>query len=147
MSLHEEVLRAIQQEIEAAGAAVVLSPSTLAIGAQRRLCALAIEPRIAYTSLEHLKQIARRELRGRFDADGEANEAHQGDMFSEHLQDRYPIQHAAESEPQYKLRALLTDDEIDFNIAQLRRSATARQRHADALQAWRDSRGERRAAA
>ena len=58
MSLHEEITGAIQREIDALGTAIALSPTSLALGAQRRLCSQPIEPRVQYTSLEHLKQLA-----------------------------------------------------------------------------------------
>ena len=62
MSLHEDITTAMQQEIEAAGDAIVLLPSRLAQSVQRRFHDAGLQPHIQYTSLEHLKQIARRAL-------------------------------------------------------------------------------------
>lgn len=145
MSLHEEITVAMQQEIEVSGNAVVLMPTTLALAIQRRFDAGDLEPHIKYTSLEHLKQIARRVLSGRYDADSEENETHQGELFSGQLQDRYPIQRTKGSEPQYKLRWSLTAEEVKWNLSMLRKSAAARLEHADALQAWEDDRNQKAA--
>jgi hypothetical protein len=145
MSLHEEIGSAIQREIELLEGAIVLSPTTLAIAVQRRFIEESIQPHIQYTSLEHLKHMARRALAGRYEADGEENESHQSEMFAGHLQDRYPTQRAKGSEPQYKLRNALSADELDWNIRQLRKSAAARLEHADALQAYADAKEVRAA--
>jgi hypothetical protein len=93
---------------------------------------------IGYLSLEQAKQMARTKLRRKFEADGEENDAHQSDMFSGLLQERYPVPVPRGSEPQYKWLRLLTRDELDWNIAQLMKSADARVQHARALQAHRD---------
>ena len=77
-------------------------------------------------------------LARRYEHDSDENESYQGDMFSGELQDRYPTPRAAGEDPLYKPRAMLTREELDWNIAQLRKSADARLRHADALQAFRD---------
>lgn len=140
MSLHEEITAAFQIEIEALGVAVVLSPTSLALAVQRRFIEQRVEPHIEYTSLEHLKQMARRALARRYDTEGDENEAHQGEMFAGQLQDRYPLPKQAGDEPSYKLRGLMTAEEVAWNVKQLRKSATARLEHADALQAWSDGR-------
>jgi len=140
MSLHEEVAAALQREIDSLGAAIALSPTTLALAVQRHFSDAQIEPHVQYTSLEHLKQMARRALAGRYEPEGEENEAHQGDLFTGHLQDRYPVPRVKGDEPIYKHRDALTVAELAWNVDQLRKSAAARLRHADALQAWADSR-------
>ncbi|GIK83037.1 MAG: hypothetical protein BroJett024_41420 [Alphaproteobacteria bacterium] len=142
MSLHEEIGAAIQREIDSMGDAIALSPTSLALAVQRSFDAASIEPHIAYTSLEHLKQMARRVLARNFDTTGEDGDARelQGEMFAGQLQDRYPVPRAGAAEPIYKRRDALTRSELEWNIRQLRKSAAARLEHADALQAWADER-------
>lgn len=146
MSLHEEVNTAIHREIDAMGAAIALSPTAVALAVQRTFSDSRIEPRLQYTSLEHIKQMARKALAGRYEPDGEQNESHQDELFSGHLQDRYPTPRIRDADPLYKHREALTKDELLWNVTQLRKSASARLRHADALQAWADDRGDRIAA-
>lgn len=142
MSLHEDINAAIQDEITAMGDAHVLSPSSLALAVQRRFAGPAgiAQPHIQYASLEHLKQMARKALARNFEPDSDETSAYQGEMFSGQLQDRYPIPRKAGHEPQYKLRHQLDGNELQWNIALLRKSAAARLQHADALQAWGDMR-------
>lgn len=142
MSMHEELTDSINREIESLGSAIALSPTTVALAVQRHFSATPIEPHIQYTSLEHIKHMARRILAGRFQPDGEDNDSHQQDMFTGHLQDRYPIPHQRGEDPIYKHREALTAKELRWNVEQLRKSAAARLRHADALQAWAESRVE-----
>lgn len=140
MSLHEEIAADIQREIEAASPAIPLSPTTLALAVLSRLSAEPLTPKVQYASLEHLKQMARKALAGRYEPDGAENDAHQGDMFSGHLQDRYPVPRVKGADPIYKPRDVLSADELAWNVGQLRKAAAARLRHADALQAWADDR-------
>jgi len=139
MSLHEEVAAAIASEIEALGSAIALSPTSVALAVQRRFTTDAVEPHLLYTSLEHIKHMARSVLAKRFDADGDESVAHQGELFSGQLQQHYPTPRVGRAEPIYKKREALSRDEIEWNVAQLRKSASARLAHADALQAWADS--------
>lgn len=140
MSLHQELTDAINSEIESHGEATALSPTSVAIAVQSRYTQGALNPHIQYASLEHLKHMARRVMAGRFEADGEENETHQGDMFSGHLQDRYPLPKVKGQEPIYKRRIDMTDAELMWNEDQLSKSARARVLHAKALKAWRESR-------
>jgi len=98
---------------------------------------------IEWTSVEQFKQVARRELRGKFDHDSDDNETYQGDMFSGHLQRYYPVKEKGAEDPFYKLRELLTDADIDQNLAALKKQADARLAHYDALLAYKMHRGEK----
>jgi len=141
MTIHEEISVAMQRWIDERGEVAVMSPTALAVATLRWFEANSIEPHIEYTSLEHFKQIARRVLAGRFDIDSEENPVYeQGELFSGHLQERYPLPRSKGSEPQYKLRALLTDRERAWNVEMLRKAAMSRLAHADALEA--EGRGE-----
>jgi hypothetical protein len=146
MSLHEEIQTAMQQEIDALRGVGVILPTSLALSVQRRFAEGPIQVHIAYTSLEHLKHFARRALAGRFDAEGEDNETHQHELFSGQLQDRYPTPRRGGQEPAYKLRDHLSNEEVDWNIEMLRKSAYARLEHADAMLAWSEGRGRSLAA-
>jgi hypothetical protein len=138
MSMHEEVAAAIQREISVFDAQVEISPSLIAAAVLSRFAGGKLDPRVQYVSLEQLKAMARRVLAGRYEADSDDNVAHQGELFSGHLQERYPTPRARGSDAIYKLREHLTSAEVAWNIGQLRKSAAARLRHADALQAWSD---------
>ena len=146
MTIHEDIEQAIKRELNVLNGAECLSPTSLALAVQLRFEAGDIQPHIKYTSLEHLKQMARGILRGQFDPTTDDDTSAQGEMFSGHLQDRYPIKVPKGAEPQYKLRMALSHEEAQWNIARLRKSAQARLEHADAMQAWNDSRGETEAA-
>jgi hypothetical protein len=136
MAVHEDITSFMQRWITAREEAAILSPTVLAVAARQNFERGPLELHIEYTSLEHLKQMARRVLANRYNDDGEDNPAYeQGELFSGHLQQRYPIPHQRGSDPQYKLRHLLTDRERAWNVEFLRKSATARLAHADALEA------------
>lgn len=138
MSLHEQITHDLQRLIEVADADII-TPASLAMAVQHQYGA-GLEPHIAYTSLEHLKQMARRALAGRYGADSDDSEVIQGELFSGHLQERYPLPRAGGHEPSYKRRDALTSDEVAWNVGTLRRAADARVAHADALEAWQQNR-------
>ena len=97
-----------------------------------------VELHIQYASMEHLKHMARRFLAKRADPSDDENEVYheQGELaFSGNLQARYPVPRSSGDEPVYKLRSLLTSEERAWNVQTLRKSAFARQEHADALEA------------
>lgn len=135
MTLHERICLDIHGIVEALSGADIISPSYVARELQQKYGAKSADPCIQYASLEHLKQMARRVLSGRYDAESDDTEAHQGELFSGHLQTRYPVPKTGSGEPVYKLREALTADERKWNVQTLRRSANARLLHADALEA------------
>ena len=142
MNQHQQIVAAFEREYTFLGDAISISPSALAHRVFETFSTGEEDPQIQYTSLEHLKHMARVFLASRKDADGEMNEAHgaQGEFdlgvtFSGNLQDRYPLPRPAGAEPTYKLRAHLTAEERAWNVLQLRKSARTRLEHADALEA------------
>ena len=154
-TLRDQIISALRIEIDRCGNATELSPTTLAVAVQRTFdIGEEVEPHIAYASLEHIKQIAREVLRRNFDdevLDDEdrdddslgTNATYQDDMFSGHLQERYPLLGRKKSDdPIYKLRRAMSYEEVAACVAQLRKSARARMQHADALEAWNDARGD-----
>lgn len=137
MSLHEAIATAMVRFIEDRADCAVISPAAVAAATLSQFAEGGLEPHIEYASLEHLKNMARKVLARRFDDEGDDNAAYegQGELFSGHLQERYPVPRKSGEDPQYKLRALLTAEERHWNVKLLRKSADARLAHADALEA------------
>lgn len=142
MNQHQRINQEFEHQYELLRDAITVSPTSLAHGAYEQFATGEEDLHVQYCSLEHLKHMARVFLRGRKDHDGEENDAYasQGDLdfgtsFSGKLQDRYPLPRKKGEEPAYKLRSELTPYERAWNVAQLRKSAKARQEHSDALEA------------
>jgi hypothetical protein len=144
MSVHEEINQALREELSRCDDERIsdVMPATLAERTYARFRRADDDIHVRYGCVEHFKQMARALLAAKFDPDAERSEseAYQGDMFSGHLQSRYPLPHRGREEPRYRPRELLSTTELDWNIAALRKSADARLRHADALQSYRDAR-------
>lgn len=136
LSLHEQVLTDINLMIDGKNGVSHISPTTIAQALADEWADDDTDPRITYLSIEHLKQLARRALRGRFDTESDGASADQGELFSGELQRRYPTPHAPGDDPAYVLLELLTPDEIRWNVDSLRKSADARLKHARALEAF-----------
>jgi hypothetical protein len=93
-----------------------------------------------YGCYQHMLQLARGQLRGRFDpeARAEAYISGQSELFDDALQDRYPRRPRRDrngvwSEPEYVLREHLAEDDCWFNIDRLEHTAVALTRHQRAL--------------
>lgn len=87
-----------------------------------------------------LRQIARQELRKRFDNDDRYDEdediVRQHEMFPE-LQWRYPsVRSEGDAEPQYILLEQMSEADVFYNVARLRSEAKSKWDHASALEAW-----------
>lgn len=137
MSLHESISVEMHRYIDERSDCATLSPSAIAAHVYALFAPEAVEPHIEYGCLEHYKGMARKVLAGRFADNGERNQAYanQGELFSGHLQDRYPLPRKAGCDPIYKRRELLTAEERAWNVSLLRKSGEARLAHADALEA------------
>lgn len=138
MNLHQQITAEMARQYEFLRDAVMIGPSALAHSVYETFATGEEEPHIQYMSLEQCKQMARKFLARHCDADDDENAVYgaQGELeFSGKLQDRYPLPRKAGDEPVYKLRHLLTAQERAWNVAQLRKSADARNEHADALEA------------
>jgi hypothetical protein len=88
-----------------------------------------------------LRQIARAQCRKLFDDDDA--DAADAPRFAEFtgLQWRYPTARSHDrAEPEYVLRDLMSRDDLTFNVARLRCEARSKLAHADALEAWGESR-------
>lgn len=137
MSLHESITAAMQQYIDKRADCAILSPAAMAAAAYAIFATPDVPAHIEYGCLEHYKGMARKVLAGRFTDEGASNPAYigQGELFSGHLQDRYPLPRVAGADPIYKRRGDLTAEERAWNVAQLRKSGESRLAHADALEA------------
>ncbi|MDR2880496.1 MAG: hypothetical protein LBV29_01150 [Azoarcus sp.] len=139
MSLHEDI-NVEMHRIADNSSAEIITPNSLALAVHRQFVNDHLEPHIEYASIEHFKHLARKVLSCKHDTESDENEVYQGELFSGVLQVRYPIPRKRGEEPAYKLRELLNHEEIHWNVAILRKSAEARLQHADALEAWAQSR-------
>jgi hypothetical protein len=81
-----------------------------------------------------LRQIARQVLAGKYkDSEEERNR----DSLFPDLQWRYPTARSEGlEEPEYILRGLMGEEDVEYNIARLRAEGDAKVRHAAALRAW-----------
>lgn len=141
MNQYQQIKAEMNRQYENLSDAVLVSPSGLAHRVFETFATGDEGAQIQYTSLEHLKQMSREFLRHQKNPESDGSEAYsaQGELpgisFSGQLQDRYPLPRKAGDEPAYKLRGHLTAEERAWNVKQLRKSAQARQEHADALEA------------
>lgn len=142
MNEHQKITTELERQYEHMRDAVLVGPSALAHRVFEIFANGEEDGRLAYASLEHLKHMARVFLARRKEPDGDQSEAYSaqceldlGISFSGKLQDRYPLPRKAGEEPAYKLRQHLTAVERAWNVKQLRKSASARLEHADALEA------------
>jgi hypothetical protein len=145
MTLHENIVTDMQRYIDDRRDCAIISPTAVAVAAYQHFANAEVEAHIHYGCLEHFKAMARRALAARFTDEGDENlvYADQGQLFADVLQERYPLPRSGDAEPTYKLRSQLTTTERAWNVAMLRKSADARQKHADALEA--EGRGNKRA--
>lgn len=92
-----------------------------------------------YGCEQHLRQLARSALRGRFDPAERAKAIVAGDvqedLFPETLQERYPRAHHNGDDFEYVKRTHLSEGDYVYNVARMRRVATSLQRHANTLEA------------
>lgn len=138
MTQHEQIQRELTLAYEAMREADIVGPGSLAFAVYQNIATGDEAAGVQYTSVEHLKAMARKFLARRNDADGDQNQAHPDQeefSFSGQLQDRYPLPRKRGEEPVYIKRHLLTEEQRAWNVEQLRKSARARLAHADALEA------------
>lgn len=145
MSLYETITSDIHQIIDAQGASSI-SPTTIAVALQQRYSTGKLDAAIAYSSLEHFKQMARAGLRRRYGAADRTVEEDQGELFAGKLQDRYPVPTRAGQDPLYKRLEDLTEIELAWNEARFSRTVEALLAHRRALIAFREDRFGRKAA-
>ena len=141
MNQHQRILCEFEKQYEALSDAVEVHPAALAHACFEVFSTGEEDPHICYSSLEHLKQMARSFLRRRKDPDADESEAYSaqdslpGITFSGQLQDRYPLPRKPGEDPVYKLRHHLTPEERQYNVDQLFKAGQARMEHGRALEA------------
>lgn len=114
--------------------AVRVSPNWLATEAMASLDPRKTAPELVYLAAHlQLRQLARTICRGKFEDDGEDQEAN--DLFPD-LQTRYPAARSRDTDPEYVLLDHLAEADVRFNIDRLRKESAKKMRHADALEAW-----------
>lgn len=143
-SLHDQVMQQMRLTADAMGTAHVsrISAQTLAIKVFDHYAACPIETHIEWTSIQHLKQMAREVVRRWEPHEQAARHADgQGDAFSDLLQDRYPASHRNGEEPEYVLREFMSHNDVIYNAHRMDKMGDHLKEHARALLAWDQSRG------
>lgn len=132
----------VLQVYEARRSHVRVSPSWLATECMQTLDPERTSHPIEYT-MAHLqfRQLARNICSGRWEReDSVAGDIDQHELFPD-LQTRYPVAgRSADQEPEYVLLEHMTEADVTFNVSRLRSEARAKLKHADALEAWGNSR-------
>jgi hypothetical protein len=134
---------AIARMIDLNKAATSIAPDTIAAGAMKIIrFSYTLHNAGYYGCYQHMLQLARERLRGKYDPDARAQAylAGQTELFSETLQDRYPRRprrnlDGSWAEPEYVLRDNLSEADRWFNIDRLQHVSSAASKHCDALRA------------
>jgi hypothetical protein len=133
MSESDKLADAVRRMYEINHLVVSISPEFLANGAMEFI---GFHPSLHPTGWMgcnlYCRQLARAFCRRHFDPANEER-IRQGDLFDGMLQDRYPRQPVNGQEPEYVLRAHLSEDDRWHNIDRMTAAASALLRHVDAL--------------
>jgi len=124
--------------VDLRAATIKISPSWIATEAMNELDPGRHSIALVYSGCHmHLRQLAREQLRKKFeDRDTQEEGNKQYEMFSD-LQDRYPSARSqSEPEPTYVLRDYMTDLDVEYNATRLEREGVAKIKHARTLRAW-----------
>jgi hypothetical protein len=147
---------AIGRMIDRHGTSISIAPDSIATGAMAMIrFDYSLHNAGYYGCYQHMLQLARERLRGRFDPEARAKAYLDGqsELFGDALQDRYPRRPRRKDdgswhEPEYVLREYLNEDDAWFNVDRLSHVSVASARHRDALRAETIQRfGPRRGAA
>lgn len=122
---------------------VSIAPDWIAKGAMEIIrFDYGVHPAGWYGCYQHMLQMSRERLRGRFDPEERARLyiSGQSEMFGDTLQERYPRAPRREpdgewADPEYVQRDHLTEDDRWHNVDRLRHVSVATARHCDALEA------------
>lgn len=123
-----------------------IHPSWIATEAMNDLDPQRISPPLVFAASHlQLRQIARGQLRNRFDSEEESK---QHELWPD-LQTRYPTERShGSAQPEYVRLEDLADEDVAYNIARLRKGGRAMLKHADKLEDWwldRKARGDQAA--
>jgi hypothetical protein len=135
MTEEKRLAMVIARVIALNGNAVSIKPALVATEAMRELDPRRIAPMLVYSGCHlQLRQIARGQLRNKYDPEKEKPEEH--DLFPD-LQRRYPTARTDQTDdPEYVLLEHLSINDIEYNVARLRSEGHAKLAHADALEAY-----------
>lgn len=134
---------AIARMIDINKAATSIAPDTIAAGAMKIIrFNYALHNAGYYGCYQHMLQLARERLRGKYDPEAQARayQAGQSELFGDTLQDRYPRRprrnpDGSWAEPEYILRDNLSEADRWFNVDRLQHVSAAAAKHCDALTA------------
>lgn len=108
--------------------------SDLARAVLKRIDPMSISPELVdHAAFLELKQLARAICRRRQQDLEDQSLAKSGTLFDFKLQDRYPQAHDGEDADVYLPLSLMREADFHFNSQRLRREASGKIRHADAL--------------
>lgn len=137
MNEEKELRKVIVDIYERRRDEIRVSPAWLATEAMKELDPGERAPKRVYIAAHlELRQLARGICRQKFEAD-DTGEQH--DMFPD-LQSRYPAVHSTDAEPEYVRLEHMTEEDVLWNVRRLRSEASTKLAHADALEAWWQSR-------
>jgi len=147
MTAEESALTALVARIvDIRCGAVKISPAWIATEAMRELDPGRRSVDLVFGGCHlHLRQLAREQLRKRFETRDDELPSDQHEMFPD-LQTRYPSARSKDNpEPEYVLLEHMSNVDVEYNVRRLRREGYAKLKHADALEAWDARRGGRSA--
>lgn len=140
MNQHETIVTDIHLAIEGLDGADTITAQSVADALLAKYADDELNPYIAFASLEHFKQMARQVLGAKFDVKSQALGDTTGELFSEQLQERYPVPAAKGDEHAYKRLDALTEYEVAWNVQRLERAGRSLLAHARTLRAWQQNR-------
>jgi len=134
---------AVSRMIDAHGTSITIAPDSIATGVMTIIrFDYATHNSGWYGCYQHVLQLARERLRGKFDPEARAKLFLDGqiDLFDDTLQDRYPRRPRRKSdgswhEAEYILRDHLEEDDAWFNVDRLSQISKAANKHRMALEA------------
>jgi hypothetical protein len=137
MSDEEELSLAVQKVIDDNGDVAAVSPAWVATTVMRAIDFPRDLHPLGYAGCHlEVRQIARAKLRRQFDPTSSDDDGNGDDLFPDTLQDRYPSRSDRDQEPVYVRLNLMSDADVAYNVARMRRAGRALLKHADALEQW-----------
>lgn len=143
MTEEEELAATVERILDLCVSLKDVSPAWVATQAMTLIAFPRDLHRLGYAGCHlELRQIARAKLRKRFDPTAIADDdAPEPDLFPETLQERYPRRPEKGEEPNYRKLDALTDADVSYNVARMRKAGLALTEHARRLEEWHTGRG------
>ena len=139
MKEHEQIMGEIHAIVDEMGDVDRVSTDAVANRLLHRFGGDDLDARLAYASLEHLKQMTRRAFGRAFDKPTALDVISQGDLFSSKLQTRYPVPTKPGEERVYVRLEVMTSEERRWNADRLLKAGRAFTMHGKALLAYDDA--------